>query len=305
MNSLPTPPVTPLSQSANALTGSSRNNAADLLKGLAVFFMIQVHIMEQFASEEVYGSVVGRVSMFLGGPACAPVFLAVMGYFLSSGTKPFAYYLKRGVYLFAGGILLNVLRSANLLIRIISGTVDLDPWSFVFGVDILPLAGISLIVIGLLRKLFGTNAWLYLLAALLIAAISPLMTDTGSENSPGAYLFAFIAGTREWSYFPLFPWISYILTGFSFRLFLRNPVLADKVDPMQLQFYTIPIWIGLIVTFSWASAITHTLKGANGYYHHGFLFYGWVILFMAAYLILIRNIEKNYGDRLFFRLLKW
>jgi len=287
------------------MAGSNRNGTADLLKGLAVFFMIQVHIMEQFASGEVFSSMTGRVSMFLGGPFCAPVFLAVMGYFLASGAKPFTYYLKRGIYLFAGGILLNVLRSANLLVRIISGTVELDPWPFVFGVDILPLAGISLIVTGLLRKLFGNYAWLYLAAAIILAAISPMISDIGNEKSVGNYLRAFITGNRDWSYFPVFPWISYILTGFSFRLFLSNPLIAEKADQTKLQFFSIPVWIVLIITIPWASAITYTLNGETGYYHHGLLFFCWVILFMAAYLILVQFVEKNYGDLLFFRLMKW
>ncbi|MEI7897648.1 MAG: heparan-alpha-glucosaminide N-acetyltransferase domain-containing protein [bacterium] len=58
------------------------NGTADLLKGIAVLFMIQVHIMEQFASPDTCNSLIGKISMFLGGPPCAPVFLAVMGYFL-------------------------------------------------------------------------------------------------------------------------------------------------------------------------------------------------------------------------------
>jgi uncharacterized membrane protein len=60
-----------------------RDGTADLLKGFAVLFMIQVHLMEQFVSAYTYNSLIGKISMFLGGPFYTPVFLAVMGYFLA------------------------------------------------------------------------------------------------------------------------------------------------------------------------------------------------------------------------------
>ncbi len=301
------------------MTGRDRNGTADLLKGLAVLFMIQVHIMEQFASSEVYESVLGQVSMFLGGPACAPVFLAVMGYFLASGNKPFLYYLKRGIFLFAGGILLNIARSANLLIKILNGSIEVDPWSFVFGVDILPLAGISLVIIGMLRMLFKTNGLLYLASAVIIATVSPLVADPASSIQYPAssilhpastitalnYLRAFFTGTANWSYFPVFPWISYILTGISFRHLLQNPRVAGILKADHLLVYSAPAWVILMLTIQWASGITHTLEGPDGYYHHGFLFFAWVSLFMAAYVVLVQILELNRGELPFLRLVKW
>jgi uncharacterized membrane protein len=67
--------------------GIDRDGTADLLKGFAVLFMIQVHIMEQFATPDTCNSIIGKISMFLGGPFCAPVFMAVMGYFLAFSSK--------------------------------------------------------------------------------------------------------------------------------------------------------------------------------------------------------------------------
>jgi uncharacterized membrane protein len=249
--------------------GRNRNGTADVLKGLAVLFMIQVHVMEQFATVEVYESLLGQVSMFLGGPFCAPVFLAVMGYFLASGNKPFLYYLKRGILLFAGGILLNLARSANLLIRIFNGSIDLNPWTFIFGVDILPLAGISLVIIGILRVSVKQNALAYLLMAVVAATISPLIADpvssiqhpASSIRHPASaitalnYLRAFFTGTALWSYFPVFPWISYILSGMSFKLFLQSPRVAGILKPDQILIFSAPVLIILMLTIGWASGI--------------------------------------------------
>ncbi|MBU2466561.1 MAG: DUF1624 domain-containing protein, partial [Bacteroidetes bacterium] len=62
---------------------SQRLLLPDLLKGIAVVLMIQVHLTELFARPAFFDSVAGKVSLFLGGPAAAPVFMAVMGYFLA------------------------------------------------------------------------------------------------------------------------------------------------------------------------------------------------------------------------------
>jgi hypothetical protein len=284
----------------------SRNGIADLLKGLAVLFMIQVHVMEQFGSQELFDSLVGQASMFLGGPACAPVFLAVMGYFLAGGEKSLMYYLKRGALLFAGGILLNVLRSANLLVRIMAGTFELDPWPFIFGVDILPLAGISLILIGFLRKLLGTQPWGYLLLAILIAFISPYVVDPVAGKSVVNYGRAFFTGAKDWSYFPVLPWISYILTGVFFRMLLvRIPKLPDLADDARILLIIIPAGIMLVLTLPWASSITHNLEGIGSYYHHGIEFFGWVAMFFVPYLLLVRQIELSTGGGIVARAIKW
>ena len=64
-----------------------RNQLADLLKGIAVLLMIQVHVLELFASETILKSGGGALLMFLGGPFVAPVFMAILGYFTISSTK--------------------------------------------------------------------------------------------------------------------------------------------------------------------------------------------------------------------------
>lgn len=280
-----------------------RDGTADLLKGFAVLLMIQVHLMEQFASPDTYQSLIGKVSMFLGGPFCAPVFLAVMGYFLAVSSRPLTYFLKRGAILFGGGILLNTARSANLLVHIFRGKYDLDPWFYILGADILTLAGLSLALIGLLRVVFRDKWPFYLITALAVAAVNPLMNQVGLSFP--AYAMAFLWGTLEWSYFPLFPWFAYVLAGYAFRLFLTQTKIAGKIDVQSQIIYFIPLFIGVIITIPWASDITYTLEGPNGYYHHGILFFGWVVLFMAAYLVLIKLIEHFYGDKRLFRGIKW
>jgi len=282
-----------------------RDGTADLLKGFAVLFMIQVHIMEQFVTPDIYDSMIGKISLFLGGPVCAPVFMAVMGYFLASSARPLGYFLKRGIFLFLGGILLNVARSANLLLHIMRGEFILDPWFFIMGADILTLAGLSLIITGLLRLIYKERAFLYFLTALAFVFVNPLLNKVLVTGLIPTYITAYIFGTAGWSYFPLFPWFAYVLTGYAFSLFLRQTPVIKKIDVKNHFVYFIPLWIAVILTLPYASAITHNLEGSGGYYHHGILFFGWVLLFMICYLVLIRLIDIFSGGQPIIRLIKW
>jgi len=286
-------------------TPVKRDGTADLLKGFAVLFMIQVHIMEQFVTPDIYDSMIGKISLFLGGPVCAPVFMAVMGYFLAVSARPLGYFLKRGIVLFLGGILLNVARSANLLLHIMRGEIILDPWFFIMGADILTLAGLSLILTGVLRLIYKERAFLYFFTALVIVAVNPLLNKVLVTGLIPSYITAYIFGTAGWSYFPLFPWFAYVLVGYAFCLFLRQTPAMKKIDVQNNFFYFIPLWITVILTLPYASAITHNLEEPGGYYHHGILFFGWVLLFMIAYLVLIRLIDIFSGDQRVIRLIKW
>jgi hypothetical protein len=281
-----------------------RNGTADLLKGVAVIFMIQVHIMEQFVTPDSAGSIIGKISLFLGGPACAPVFLAVMGYYLVS-SKPVSYFFKRGMLLFGGGLLLNIARSATLLVQILQGDSLLDPWPFILGADILPLAGLGLVLTGMLRMVFKEVGFLYLLAALALSAVTPWLNSITSAEGSMRYAIAFLWGTASWSYFPVFPWFSYILAGYGFHLVLKRSSWIDDLELRSRFVYIIPVWAGLVFTLPYAAGITCQLEGSAGYYHHGIFFFGWVLIFLPAYLVLIRLFDLASGDHPVSKAIKW
>lgn len=287
------------------LQNKKRNQTADLLKGLAVIFMIQVHIMEQFATPGINNSIIGKISLFLGGPPCAPVFMAVMGYFLSSSEKPFSYYLKRGAILFAGGILLNIARSANLLHYIFLGQSTADPFFYIFGVDILPLAGISIIIIGLLQLVFKKKYLLYFILAVIMASAGTLPGTAGTTTDFMSCLNAFFWGNFEWSYFPLFPWCAYILLGFAFRLLFENENFFSRYSSSHSLVLSIPLMVASGLTVGYAAGIAHDLKSSEGYYHHGLLFFAWMVMFISGYIMLVHLVEENSGKHIVTRLMKW
>lgn len=283
----------------------NRNGTADLLKGVAVLLMIQVHIMEQFATSGLYQSSIGKISLFLGGPACAPVFMAVMGYFVASSEKPMRSFIIRGLILFMGGIILNITRSANLLMRIFLEESDLNPWNFIFGADILTLAGLSVLLIGLLRPLLKSNYLLYLILAMLMVVFSQLLSNHFSFKGNEAYVLAFVWGNYEWSYFPLFPWMAYVLLGYALRLFVNLTSWAKQANLMKFTYILIPFLLFSIFTLPWASSITSNLKGESGYYHHGILFFMWTAIFMISYVPAMMLVEKNIPEQSLSRIIKW
>ena len=102
------------------------------------------------------------------------------------------------------------------------------------------------------------------------------MIDFKPENQYLQYIFAFFGGHTDWAYFPVIPWLAYILTGIAFRCFLeKQPELSDLARDVKILWIIIPGTILLLLSLPWASSITWQLEGENGYYHHSVWFFGW------------------------------
>src|SRR5215510_4654490 len=93
------------------LASHERIRAFDLARGLAILFMIGVHVLWHWGAPETWISPVGQVISFLGGPTAAPVFMFLMGASLAfSSRSSFSSLAVRGLWLVWLGYLLNFLR---------------------------------------------------------------------------------------------------------------------------------------------------------------------------------------------------
>lgn len=279
---------------------SHRLQTADLLKGLAILLMVQVHIVELFAVEPVYNSSVGKALLFLGGPPVAPVFMILFGYFIGQSPQSAGQLMLRGAKIFALGMLLNLALNFNLIVSVLNGKIEQDIWPYVFGVDILQFAGISLVIIAMIKGitknvvLLGSGCILSALAGQYLAGCSP-------ESTTGQYVSAFFYGSTKWSYFPLFPWLAYPLAGMLFyRIQERNDLkfLSAKVK-MILCLVLAPV---LIVTLKYAITIASDLPS---YYHHGMFFFMWVVLFVSFYALCLHELNALAGNTMVMRYIKW
>jgi hypothetical protein len=257
----------------------SRKPVPDILKGVAVLMMIQVHLTELFATQGFYEGAFGRLSLFLGGPPAAPVFMAVMGYFIMAGKGSAGKEIMRGIQFIILGFALNIALNGYALIKIVAGDLTVNPLHLVFGVDILFLAGLSVIIIAILKPLLKKHFQVGIIFALIVAGITPVFNIFSESGRASDYLFAYIGGSFKWSYFPLFPWLAYPLAGCSFYIFEKRFAISEI--PMKKIVYGILILLFLIIPTGYFMAPVPT--NLHSYYHHGILFFIWDIAFLLVW----------------------
>ncbi|MDD3877930.1 MAG: heparan-alpha-glucosaminide N-acetyltransferase domain-containing protein [Bacteroidales bacterium] len=284
------------------MTLNKRNITFDVLKGIAVLLMIQVHIFELFASPEILHSALGKVSLFLGAAPVAPVFMLAFGYFIAKSKKSSYQLLKRGLMILGLGFFLNVSLNLNLIISVFVGRFDYDLLPYIFGVDILQLAGLSILIIALLKNYFEKYPVFLTVFIIICAFMGSYLPAFKPENIVLKYVLSFLYGASEWSYFPLCPWLSYPLLG---MLFLQlQTYLQTKV---KYNFATAGISFAVFVFFlfftrSFSVTITSNLPL---YYHHGLIFFLWTVTFMALYTFTIDGISNALSHTKFLCILQW
>ncbi|MBU1014761.1 MAG: acyltransferase [Bacteroidetes bacterium] len=267
---------------------SNRSPIPDLLKGYAVLFMIQVHILELFIDKPGQESWVGRTSLFLGGPFAAPVFMIIMGYFISKGKLSLFHGIFRGIKIFILGLLLNIGLNFHLLVKIISGDLMLNPLEYIWGIDIFFLAGSSIIILSLLKSIIKRKYWIILILILLISIgthyINQLFSDIETD-----YFLPLIGGEFTWSYFPLFPWLAYPLIGFLFYKWEDKIVDFRQKNKLVFWFAILGVFILLVVflDFGFNSSIK-----LNYYYHHQFHYMLWAIGLVILWTLLLEITAK-------------
>ncbi|MCF8303643.1 MAG: heparan-alpha-glucosaminide N-acetyltransferase domain-containing protein [Bacteroidales bacterium] len=260
----------------------------DFLRGLAVVLMIQIHITELFASPEVFHSLAGKISLFLGGVPAAPLFMTVMGYFVIWRAKKAGVLVKRGIRLFIYGIFLNIGLNFHLLVKIADGSFSYDPLKYIFGVDILPLAGLSLIALALFIKIKAHHPLVYILTAALITFITPMLSGITQIEGISEYVLAFLWGDVKWSYFPLFPWLAYPLAGASFYY-------LERTDFFKTYFYYFIALATLLTAVFMFKGFTVSTT-LQEYYHHGGVFFLWAIGFISLLVFALSRLRKAIAE---------
>ena len=206
---------------------AERVPALDLARGLAVAFMIAVHVLEEWGSPATRAGPVGSVIEFFGSAPAAPVFVFLMGASLawSSRAAP-GTALRRGAGLLALGLGLNAVRgSLPALLGLWLGLITpaelapYTPWNLAWIVDILVFAGPALALLALARA--ALRPWALLLLALGIALAAPHLWGLTTGLCPVDAVLRSLWGTGVLVSFPLFPWLGYGLVGLAWGAWLR------------------------------------------------------------------------------------
>src|SRR5512132_1297249 len=172
-------------QAPDAITGATtreRVRGFDLARGLAVLFMIGVHVLWHWGAPDTWTSPIGQVISIAGGPTAAPVFMFLMGASLAfSSRTSFRSLAVRGIWLVWLGYLLNVLRGViPAYLGLTAGVVTPEqiapftlPW-LATTVDVHHMAGLSLIAIAALR-LAARPSWIWLAIAAVVVFTGPFV----------------------------------------------------------------------------------------------------------------------------------
>ncbi len=281
---------------------ADRKPLPDLAKGIAVLAMIQVHLMEVFARPELFQSLSGKMSLFIGGPFAAPVFLFIMGYFLAASKRATLSLVRRGTGLVLLGFLLNAGLNLHLLIRIIAGEIGAEPWRYILGADILINAGLSIILVSLLSPTVGKNPYVYLILAFALASLPLIIPFQGTATTRVRYLASFFIGITPWSYFPLVPWMGYSLAGYAWRL-MEDSQWIGNVSRKPYRLYIAGVVLLLVLVFS--PFAWDRITRLDSYYHHDLPLFLWNLGFLITWFILLDETFPLWSRSRFNAYLKW
>jgi uncharacterized membrane protein len=226
----PTEPVPDTTDAVTGLTGRERIRAFDLALGLAVFFMILVHVLWHWGAPSTWTTPIGEAISFMAGPTAAPVFVFLMG--ASLGVAPPATFRAlafRGLWLVFLGYVLNVFRGAlPATLGLSTGVITLDeikpftPWWLLTTVDLHAMIGFSLVAIAVLHSRLRPGwSWIAIAAGIAVAAgsLRGISFGTWLLDAP---LTPFL-GTAPNVYYAVVPWVAYPLVGTVFgRLVARS-----------------------------------------------------------------------------------
>lgn len=273
----------------------------DLLKGFAVFLIVPVHILETFINLPGRESLFGKILLLLGGPIAVPIFMMVMGYFIGLNRKSPLQNAIRGLFIFVLGLFLNIGLNFHLLLKIYTEGWQLDPLQFIFGVDIFYLAGLSIIILSILKAIKKGQEWMVLALILVVVGSTSYLNELLMVTDRN-YILPFIAGPYSWSYFPMFPWLAYPLLGFLFQKIERQT--KELIQKYKKGAITVLISILLLVLAFSKSGIETTIN-LNEYYHHGFSFFLWAVGLVILWVIMFWFLVQKFPEFPVIVFLRW
>ncbi len=280
---------------------TTRSRTADFLKGVALMAMVQVVLTEFFATDTVLNSIAGKLSMFLGGAPAAPVFLAIMGYYIAHNIKPMGAMILRGLKLIVLGFAVNMGRSAPELYDIFTGISNASPLPYIFFVDILITAGLSVIAMALVIKIFDGHVLFYIALILIVLFLQYLIPPV-EQYYPHSYVLPFLYGKYPNAYFPFIPWFSYVLAGFVFYQF-KNFFVAESFKHNRKIKIVLIVLSGLLLIGSLPFGFNVTVQ-PRFFAHHGLLFFLFCVNFLFWWLLSAHAIV-NRVNNLITQYLEW
>jgi len=278
---------------------ADRVRGFDLARGLAVLFMIGVHVLFHWGAPDTWTTPIGQAIGFLGGPTAAPVFMFLMGASLAfSSRSSFGSLVVRGLWLVWLGYLLNVLRGViPAYLGLSTGVVTAEeiapftlPW-LLTTVDVHHMAGLSLVAIAFLWLVVKPGwTWLVLAAAIVLAAPLVRGFTFGTPILDGP--LTPVLSDAPNVYYAVLPWIAYPLAGGVF-----GSIMARATDRTRVFRLGALLGLGLCAAAVALFIASPPTFDIDTYWDEPPAFFigilGLVLLWLAACDFVVRHVPAN------------
>lgn len=275
----------------------------DVARGLAIAFMVLVHVFELFIGEPFPRTASSYIISFLGSPPAAPVFMLLLGVGIVYSKRTSAGFLfKRGVIILILAYALAFFRDVipAYISYLISGDFEIlkDGVIEFFGVDILQFAGLTFLFFALVIKL---KLKMSHIAALVFAfsAVGAILGKMSTGNFWLDVLVGFLWGSWDRTWFPFCSWIFFPAAGYIFGTFLihcNNKTLMYKRILLVSAAALIPL---IILSYNYKIEFGAFGDFYHQQYYHQDLFGNIIItifcLFWISLLYFITLPFKNYS----------
>lgn len=291
-------------------TGTSIHNSRiitfDLARGLAILFMMMIHVLDFYGQSAVRESLFGNIVTFLGSPPAAPVFMFIMGVFIAfSSRMDLATGLKRAAWLLILGYLLNLFRgSIPMWLSLQMGLVTteqlggLSPLTELLIVDIFQFAGLAFAICILLKQFLPQpNYWIA--TGIIVLIISPALYDLHTGWHVADEVLKLLWGNKEQgAMFPLFPWLVYPLFGMAFGYWFKQAKVPARVFRLAGLLGLVFMLMGTLLTLTDIEFhYAYYLRTGPG----GTIWIiGFVLLWIWACHYIATNISANRGISILF-----
>lgn len=194
----------------------------DMCRGFTVLFIPIIHCVMLYSKIEVHHSWPGQVLAFIAEWPGGQVFMLMMGMWMAKSNKPLEYHVQRATLLLGCGYLVNAVK------YVLPEELGVLPESFIIKNhfseerllldlytigDIMHLSCIAMIIAAVIKGLKGS----VIIASLLLVVVvcfSPIFWDLHSDNFILQHLLNLIGGHPNKAFFPVFPWMVFVLAGF-------------------------------------------------------------------------------------------
>lgn len=288
-----------------------RQEELDLAKGLAIIFMIIIHVNELYQSKTLETGMYNRVIEFIGSPPAAPIFMMMLGIGIVYSKKSNAKILfKRGLILLVLSYILNIFRDfiPHLILAKVNNDISYikTGLDLMWAMDILQFAALVFIFFAFVKKFKINNMYLFIIWCG-FATLNIFLSGVSFDNNVLNTLGRFIWGTDSLAWFPFLSWIAFPILGYFFgELLIRctNKTVFYKNLLILTSSLSVLLWIYAYVNNVQFGAFGELYQGA--YYHQEFmgniilcvfaLF--WISLCYFAYGYLpemVKNIMERYS----------